>query len=176
MTFTPPRLHYFATDTREEGKKWMGAIMKATIDRDESKPIVSSYNARTISLAKARQLKSRPPELAIRDDDNGMDFVLDRNNRPESSTSGLAITGIEFGDGGEEADVEDGRDGSVETAGNGEAESSHDGGDEREREESLKSGRESGGVEVVLGETETEEERERKELLSLVGDIRIIAR
>ncbi|CUS15135.1 unnamed protein product, partial [Tuber aestivum] len=174
VTFTPPRLHYFATDTREEGKKWMGAIMKATIDRDESKPIVSSYNARTISLAKARQLKSRPPELAIRDDGNGMDFGLDRNGRPESSTSGLAITGIEFGDGGEEADVEDGRDGSVETAGNGEAESSHDGGDEREREESLKSGRESGGVEVVLGETETEEERGRKELLSLVGDIGII--
>ncbi|PWW75586.1 hypothetical protein C7212DRAFT_358509 [Tuber magnatum] len=174
VTFTPPRLHYFATDTREEGKKWMGAIMKATIDRDESKPIVSSYNAKTISLAKARQLKSRPPELAMGDDGNGMDFGLDRNNRPESSTSGLAITGIEFGDGGEEADVEDGRDGSMEIAGNGEAESSHDGGGEREREESLENGRESVKVEVVFGETE--EERERKELLTLVGDIGIITR
>lgn len=169
VTFTPPRLHYFATDTREEGKKWMGAIMKATIDRDESKPIVSSYNAKTISLAKARQLKSRPPGLAVRDDGDGMDFSLDR---PESSASGLAISGIDIGDGGEEADVEDGRDGSVETAGNGEVESGHDGGDEREREESLKSGRESVKVEVVSGETE--EERERKELLNLVGDIGII--
>ncbi|PUU75575.1 hypothetical protein B9Z19DRAFT_1102884 [Tuber borchii] len=169
VTFTPPRLHYFATDTREEGKKWMGAIMKATIDRDESKPIVSSYNAKTISLAKARQLKSRPPGLAVRDDGDGMDFSLDR---PESSASGLAISGIDIGDGGEEADVEDGRDGSVETAGNGEAESGHDGGDEREREESLKSGRESVKVEVVSGETE--EERERRELLNLVGDIGII--
>jgi len=169
VTFTPQRLHYFATDTREEGKKWMGAIMKATIDRDESKPIVSSYNAKTISLAKARQLKSRPPGLAVRDDGDGMDFSLDR---PESSASGLAISGIDIGDGGEEADVEDGRDGSVETAGNGEAESGHDGGDEREREESLKSGRESVKVEVVSGETE--EERERKELLDLVGDIGII--
>ncbi|KAG0138034.1 hypothetical protein HOY82DRAFT_575610 [Tuber indicum] len=173
VTFTPPRLHYFATDTREEGKKWMGAIMKATIDRDESKPIVSSYNAKTISLAKARQLKSRPPDLAIRGDGSGMDFGLDHDNRPESSTSGLAITGIEFGDGGEEADVEDGRDGSVETAGNGEAESSHDGGDEREKEESLKGGPEGGKAEVPV-EAEAEEERERKELLSLVGDIGII--
>src|SRR5205807_371086 len=128
-------------------------------------PIVSSYNAKTISLAKARQLRSRPPDLAIRDDGNGMDFSLDHNNRPESSTSGLAITGVEFGDGGEEADVEDGRDGSVEIARNGEAESSHDGGDERE--ESLKSGRESVKVEVVS--EEADEERERKELLSLVG-------
>jgi hypothetical protein len=110
--------------------------------------------------------------LAIRGDGSGMDFGLDHDNRPESSTSGLAITGIEFGDGGEEADVEDGRDGSVETAGNGEAESSHGGGDEREREESLKDGPEGGKAEVPV-EAEAEE-RERKELLSLVGDIGII--
>ena len=63
VTFTAPRLHYFATKTREDGKKWMAAMMKATIDRDETKPVVTSYNAKTISLAKARALRARPPAL-----------------------------------------------------------------------------------------------------------------
>lgn len=63
VTFSAPRLHYFATNTREEGKRWMGAMMKATIDRDETKPVVTSYNAKTISLSKARALRARPPAL-----------------------------------------------------------------------------------------------------------------
>lgn len=105
VTFTPPKLHYFATDTREEGKKWMGAIMKATIDRDESKPVISSYNAKTISLAKARELRARPPDLLKDGDDpNSLSAAL--------LSAGLAISGVDLGvaEEGEEADVEDGRD------------------------------------------------------------------
>lgn len=116
VTFTPPRLHYFATDTREEGKNWMGAIMKATIDRDESKPVISSYNAKTISLAKARQLRARPPDILKGGGDSVNAALL---------SAGLAISGINMGvgeegeegeeahegDGEEEdADVEDERD------------------------------------------------------------------
>ncbi|KAI5785923.1 hypothetical protein EDC01DRAFT_750448 [Geopyxis carbonaria] len=98
VTFTPPRLHYFATDTREEGKKWMAAMMKATIDRDETKPVVTSYNAKTISLAKARELRTRPPALKKDTEIQG------------EEVSGLAICGLELGVAeGDEADDEDGR-------------------------------------------------------------------
>lgn len=101
VTFTPPRLHYFATDTREEGKKWMGAIMKATIDRDESKPVISSYNAKTISLAKARQLRARPPDMLKGGGDSVNAALL---------SAGLAISGVDMGVGeeGEEADEDEG--------------------------------------------------------------------
>lgn len=37
--------------------------MKATIDRDESQPMTSTYQQKTISLAKARQMRHRPPAL-----------------------------------------------------------------------------------------------------------------
>jgi len=98
VTFTPPRLHYLATDTRDEGKKWMAALMKATIDRDETSPVVTSYSAKTISLAQARALRIRPPHLAPAESEQG--------------TSGLAISGIEMGTAdGEEADIEDDRNG-----------------------------------------------------------------
>lgn len=86
VTFTPPRLHYFATETRDEGKRWMAAIMKATIDRDETKPVITSYSAKTISLARARMLKARPPELG-------------------QHANGLAILGLEEAE--DDADVED---------------------------------------------------------------------
>ena len=164
VTFTPPRLHYFATDTREEGKKWMGAIMKATIDRDESKPVISSYNAKTISLTKARQLRARPPELASAGEIRGEDF-----HRPGSSTSGLAISGVEFGD-GEEADDEDGQDESTEIPGNGEAESSHTGDGGEGGAEATNQGR------VVVEVVEVDDdEKDTQELMALVGNLGIIA-
>ena len=37
--------------------------MKATIDRDDTKEVVSTYQQKTISLAKARQMQQRPPNL-----------------------------------------------------------------------------------------------------------------
>ncbi|KAF8243788.1 hypothetical protein K440DRAFT_34718 [Wilcoxina mikolae CBS 423.85] len=89
VTFTPPRLHYFATDTRDDGKKWMAAMMKATIDRDETKPVITSYSAKTISLSKARAQRARPPDLISKDEGLGIDI------------------GVLMADVGEEADVED---------------------------------------------------------------------
>jgi hypothetical protein len=92
VTFTQPRLHYFATDTRDEGKKWMAALMKATIDRDETQPVVTSYSAKTISLSKARALRARPPALLNKDEGLGIE---------------LGSLGISSADLGDEADVED---------------------------------------------------------------------
>ncbi|KAA8894405.1 hypothetical protein FN846DRAFT_895121 [Sphaerosporella brunnea] len=92
VTFTQPRLHYFATDTRDEGKRWMAALMKATIDRDETQPVITSYSAKTISLSKARALRARPPGLSHKDEGLGIEL------------GSLGITGADLG---EEADIED---------------------------------------------------------------------
>ena len=63
VNFTKPTIHYFAVDNVTQGRLWMAALMKATIDRDETKPIVTTYQQKTISLTKAKALKHRPPAL-----------------------------------------------------------------------------------------------------------------
>lgn len=63
VTFTKPVVHYFAVPNLQQGRAWMAALMKATIDRDDTVPMTSTYQAKTISLAKARQQRQRPPAL-----------------------------------------------------------------------------------------------------------------
>ncbi|KAM6528192.1 hypothetical protein FALCPG4_009201 [Fusarium falciforme] len=63
VNFTKPTVHYFALPNLKQGRLWMAALMKATIDRDDTKPITTSYQQKTISLAKARQMRHRPPAL-----------------------------------------------------------------------------------------------------------------
>ncbi|KAK9246457.1 hypothetical protein V1506DRAFT_456967 [Lipomyces tetrasporus] len=58
VTFTAPRVHYFAVDNREDMRGWMNALMKATIDRDDSVPVISSCTTPTVSLSKARELNA----------------------------------------------------------------------------------------------------------------------
>lgn len=41
----------------------MAALMKATIDYDSAGKVTTSYNQKTISLAKARERMERPPAL-----------------------------------------------------------------------------------------------------------------
>ncbi|KAJ8608133.1 hypothetical protein MRB53_039812 [Persea americana] len=98
VNFTKPTVHYFATSTLEEGRLWMAAMMKATIDRDESKEVITTYQQKTISLAKARARKERPPAL------RGVDEEVppDMNESPDFDGSpaepGLPETPLE-GDG-----------------------------------------------------------------------------
>ena len=63
VNFTKPTVHYFAVENVAQGRLWMAALMKATIDRDETKPITTTYQQKTISLGKARAMKQRPPAL-----------------------------------------------------------------------------------------------------------------
>ncbi|KAF3761060.1 hypothetical protein M406DRAFT_358464 [Cryphonectria parasitica EP155] len=63
VNFTKPTVHYFAVPNIKQGRLWMAALMKATIDRDDTQPIVTSYQQKTISLQKARQMRHRPPAL-----------------------------------------------------------------------------------------------------------------
>ncbi|KAK9326339.1 hypothetical protein V1517DRAFT_311488 [Lipomyces orientalis] len=58
VTFTAPRVHYFAVDNRADMRGWMNALMKATIDRDDSVPVISSCTTPTVSLSKARELNA----------------------------------------------------------------------------------------------------------------------
>lgn len=56
VTFTMPKVHYFAVDSREEMRAWMAALMKATIDRDDTVPVISSCVTPTVPLVKAQEL------------------------------------------------------------------------------------------------------------------------
>ncbi|KAK0643061.1 hypothetical protein B0T16DRAFT_391655 [Cercophora newfieldiana] len=63
VNFTKPTVHYFAVPNIKQGRLWMAALMKATIDRDDTQVITTTYQQKTISLAKARQMRHRPPAL-----------------------------------------------------------------------------------------------------------------
>lgn len=63
VNFTKPTVHYFAVPNLKQGRLWMAALMKATIDRDDTQPVTTTYQQKTISLAKAKQMRHRPPAL-----------------------------------------------------------------------------------------------------------------
>ncbi|EGW34498.1 uncharacterized protein SPAPADRAFT_70602 [Spathaspora passalidarum NRRL Y-27907] len=62
LTFTQPKTHYFAVNTEEEMRGWMKALMTATIDIDDSVPVVSSCSTPTVSLGKAQELLAKARE------------------------------------------------------------------------------------------------------------------
>ena len=93
VNFTRPTVHYFAVDNVRQGRLWMAALMKATIDRDETKPIKTTYQQKTISLAKARAMRHRPPALMGLDEKH----PAARDAGPKSDETGLAIQGLDLG-------------------------------------------------------------------------------
>ncbi|KAF2140067.1 uncharacterized protein K452DRAFT_231705 [Aplosporella prunicola CBS 121167] len=91
VNFTKPTVHYFAVDNVQQGRLWMAALMKATIDRDDTKEVVSTYQQKTISLAKARQMQQRPPNLMGEDGEED-----DRiEEAPEEEDAGFTIAGAD---------------------------------------------------------------------------------
>ena len=115
VQFTRPTVHYFQCDTTAEGRKWMGEIMKATIQHDLSS-FESTNKQKTISLAKARARKERPPALkevdekavpaaGTKDDADGeeedKENDIEKIRSRDSATgreSGLNIQGLNFGE------------------------------------------------------------------------------
>ncbi|KAF2668829.1 hypothetical protein BT63DRAFT_286454 [Microthyrium microscopicum] len=63
VNFTQPKVHFFAVNSLQEGRAWMAALMKATIERDELKPLQTTYKEKTISLNRAKELQVRPKEF-----------------------------------------------------------------------------------------------------------------
>lgn len=105
VQFTRPTVYYFQVDNITQGRKWMGEIMKATIEHD-----LSSYETtnrqKTISLAKARARKERPPALkGTETPDETPEATPDMSEPGEKPTqgeatkqeeTGLNIQGLEF--------------------------------------------------------------------------------
>lgn len=99
VNFTKPTIHYFAVENVVQGRLWMAALMKATIDRDDTKPITTTYQQKTISLAKARMLRHRPPALMNLDEK-----VAGVEAGPKSDETGLNIQGVDFDEAKAEAE------------------------------------------------------------------------
>lgn len=89
VNFTKPTVHYFAVPNIKIGRAWMAALMKATIDRDDTQPIVTSYQQKTISLAKARAMRHRPP--ALMNLDEKVEGDDEKGNSKDSGRGGLGI-------------------------------------------------------------------------------------
>lgn len=87
VNFTKPTVHYFAVPNLKNGRLWMAALMKATIDRDDTTPITTTYQQKTISLAKAKQMRHRPP--ALRDLEEGAE---DETGAAQKGADGLGIS------------------------------------------------------------------------------------
>ncbi|KAE8441503.1 hypothetical protein EG329_004891 [Mollisiaceae sp. DMI_Dod_QoI] len=100
VTFTKPTIHYFAVPNIKQGRLWMAALMKATIDRDDSKPITTTYQQKTISLEKARRMRHRPPALMNLDEHVDEEAM----KTPASDKNGLNIHGIIFDKDDQEGD------------------------------------------------------------------------
>lgn len=108
VQFTKPIVHYFAVDNIQIGRLWMAALMKATIDRDDSLAITTTYQQKTISLDKARAMRQRPPALMDDDDTENNSADIDSKRSATSKGSiqesviheedekqGLAISGLD---------------------------------------------------------------------------------
>jgi hypothetical protein len=110
VQFTKPIVHYFAVDNIQQGRLWMAALMKATIDRDDTATVTSTYTQKTISLEKARAMRQRPPalmgddeDLLDADDDSGSklskpskeESLVDEVIPEEDEKKGLAISGLD---------------------------------------------------------------------------------
>ncbi|KAI4279430.1 MAG: hypothetical protein LQ337_000241 [Flavoplaca oasis] len=91
VNFTKPTIHYFAVENVAQGRLWMAALMKATIDRDDTQPVTTTYQQKTISLAKARMLRHRPPALMNLDEK-----AAGVEAGPKSDETGLNILGVGF--------------------------------------------------------------------------------
>jgi hypothetical protein len=70
VNFTKPTVHYFAVDNIHQGRLWMAALMKATIERDDAHQVITTYKEKTISLAKAKAMRQRPPALMGDDEES----------------------------------------------------------------------------------------------------------
>lgn len=92
VQFTKPTIHYFQVDSAAEGRKWMGEIMKATIMHDLT-TFETTNKQQTISLAKAKARKERPPALKNLDDEDPAD--VEKEDK-ENTENGLNISGLEM--------------------------------------------------------------------------------
>lgn len=88
LTFTQPKTHFFAVDSAEEMRGWLKALMVATIDIDDTVPVVSSCSTPTVSLSKAQELLAKArEETRLKDEElRAKGFLRDGANGLELDT------------------------------------------------------------------------------------------
>lgn len=59
------RTFFFYTDSDTDLREWVKALMKATISRDFTAPVMSSNHVATVSLEAARKMRPRPPSMIL---------------------------------------------------------------------------------------------------------------
>ncbi|KAE8146175.1 hypothetical protein BDV25DRAFT_54789 [Aspergillus avenaceus] len=96
VQFTKPAIHYFQVDNVREGRLWMAALMKATIERDMELPVETTNKQKTISLKQARLMNQRPPALMSTPAPKG--GAEGKEERPTSKEEGkgLMIQGLDL--------------------------------------------------------------------------------
>jgi hypothetical protein len=106
VQFTKPTVHVFQVDNITEGRKWMAEILKATIEHDLTS-FETTNRQKTITLAKARARKERPPALKGTEDMDDVAELTEPAELAEHPTphqekdeqeTGLNIQGLEFHD------------------------------------------------------------------------------
>ncbi|CAI7581631.1 unnamed protein product [Penicillium glandicola] len=95
VQFTKPATHYFQVDNVQQGRLWMAALMKATIERDMGQAVESTNKQKTISLKQARLMNQRPPELMPASGSTKTEQTIDEGEEEEEA--GLQIEGLNFG-------------------------------------------------------------------------------
>ncbi|KAF4619419.1 hypothetical protein D9613_004857 [Agrocybe pediades] len=96
------KTHYFSSEEKSTIREWMKAIMKATIGRDYSKPVVSSCNIPTIPLVVAQAMNPapRPPSPTARE---ATQKALRREHPDQlSSRDARVLMGLNSSDGKDE--------------------------------------------------------------------------
>jgi hypothetical protein len=96
VQFTKPTVHYFQADSLADGRKWMGEMMKATIEHTMV-DFETTNKQKTISLTKARARRERPPALKEAEavDERKAE---DPKHGSGSKETGLNIRGLGFDD------------------------------------------------------------------------------
>ncbi|KAJ5669367.1 hypothetical protein N7462_010437 [Penicillium macrosclerotiorum] len=90
VQFTKPTTHYFQVDNVKEGRLWMAALMKATIERDPLQVVETTNKQKTISLKQARLMNQRPPALMNLPASAGPERLIEE----EEDDHGLRIDGL----------------------------------------------------------------------------------
>jgi ribosomal protein L12E/L44/L45/RPP1/RPP2 len=90
VQFTKPATHYFQVDNVQQGRLWMAALMKATIERDLGQAVESTNKQKTISLKQAQAMNQRPPELMSASSKAKAEQTIDE----EEEETGLQIDGL----------------------------------------------------------------------------------
>jgi hypothetical protein len=94
VQFTKPAIHYFQVDSVAEGRLWMAALMKATIERDMDLPVETTNKQKTVSLKVARLMNQRPPALMSTPATQGAEQKDEQTTGTTEEGSGLMIQGI----------------------------------------------------------------------------------